>query len=190
MNSIDWKANSLKGRRIIVLGAPGCGKTVFSTKLALITGIPLVHLDDLYWEPNWKRTSQEAFTKKLESLLAKDSWIVDGNYHHRCLDQRIQRAEAIIFLDFPTMVALYGFVSRSIKRFFGDKSSIPQRMVNEKFYLPRWELRPNLLYRVLTFRYIIRPLLLKKLTEVQDKKSIIILRSRKDAHKYLDLIHF
>ena len=33
------------GKRILVIGSPGSGKSTFSRKLAEITGIPLIHLD-------------------------------------------------------------------------------------------------------------------------------------------------
>ncbi|CRH92083.1 topology modulation protein [Chlamydia trachomatis] len=34
-------------KRIIVIGCPGSGKSTFSRKLAVITNLPLVYLDQL-----------------------------------------------------------------------------------------------------------------------------------------------
>ena len=36
-------------KRIIVIGCPGSGKSTLSRKLHKITGIPLFHLDMMYW---------------------------------------------------------------------------------------------------------------------------------------------
>lgn len=37
------------GKRILVIGSPGSGKSTFSRKLAEVTKIPLVHLDKEFW---------------------------------------------------------------------------------------------------------------------------------------------
>lgn len=36
-------------KKIIVIGCPGSGKSTFSKELHKITGIPLFHLDMMYW---------------------------------------------------------------------------------------------------------------------------------------------
>ncbi|MCH5316325.1 MAG: AAA family ATPase [Eubacterium sp.] len=45
--------------KIIVVGCPGAGKSTFSRKLAEKTGIPLYHLDALYWKEDWTHISRE-----------------------------------------------------------------------------------------------------------------------------------
>ena len=37
------------GKRIIILGCCGSGKSVFAKKLNEKTGMPLYHLDNIYW---------------------------------------------------------------------------------------------------------------------------------------------
>lgn len=41
------------GKRIMVIGSPGIGKSTFSRKLSEITGIPLIHLDKEFWNDGW-----------------------------------------------------------------------------------------------------------------------------------------
>ena len=36
-------------KKIAVIGCCGAGKSVFSRKLASVTGLPLYHLDIMYW---------------------------------------------------------------------------------------------------------------------------------------------
>ena len=36
-------------RRILVIGSGGAGKTTLSAAISQATGLPIVHLDSLYW---------------------------------------------------------------------------------------------------------------------------------------------
>jgi len=38
--------------RIMIVGNNGSGKSFLAKKLAVITGLPLVHLDMEFWRPN------------------------------------------------------------------------------------------------------------------------------------------
>jgi adenylate kinase family enzyme len=40
-------------QRVLVLGSSGSGKSTFARKLGEITGLPVVHIDQLFWEPGW-----------------------------------------------------------------------------------------------------------------------------------------
>ncbi len=43
-------SNKLIGKRIIVIGCPGSGKSTFAIRLSNMTGIPLLHLDNIWWK--------------------------------------------------------------------------------------------------------------------------------------------
>ena len=58
-------------RRIMVIGCPGGGKTTFSIALHGITGIPLIHLDRMYWNADRTTVDKQVFRERLaEALLA------------------------------------------------------------------------------------------------------------------------
>jgi adenylate kinase family enzyme len=86
------------GQRIIVVGCPGSGKSVFSRKLHEMTGLPLFHLDNLWWKPDRSHISREEFDRKLEEILQKDRWIIDGDYS-RTYETRFKACDTVIFLD-------------------------------------------------------------------------------------------
>ena len=48
-------------KKVIVIGCPGSGKSTFSKKLNTITGIPLYHLDMIYW--NKDKTKEKSLLK-------------------------------------------------------------------------------------------------------------------------------
>ena len=41
-----------EGEYLSVLGPSGSGKTTFALKLHELTGIPLIHLDQIWWKPD------------------------------------------------------------------------------------------------------------------------------------------
>ena len=48
-------------KRIIVVGSQGSGKTRLSLALGKKLGLPVIHLDVLYWRPGWKPSDKEDF---------------------------------------------------------------------------------------------------------------------------------
>ena len=63
------------GNKIIVLGCSGSGKSTFSRKLAARTGLPLIHLDNIWWRPDQTHITREEFDQKLNEILHDDFWI-------------------------------------------------------------------------------------------------------------------
>ena len=45
------------GRRVLVIGMAGSGKSTFSRALSAKTGLPVIHLDLYQWKPGWVRPS-------------------------------------------------------------------------------------------------------------------------------------
>jgi adenylate kinase family enzyme len=98
-------------RRVLVLGCGGSGKSTFSRNLAKKTELPVIHLDKEFWLPGWKMPDKPIWVKKVSELVARPSWIMDGN-HDSTLDIRIPRADTIIFFDFPVWRCLWGVFKR------------------------------------------------------------------------------
>ncbi len=86
------------GRRVVVTGLAGSGKSTFSLALAAKTGLPVVHLDLYFWKPGWVAPSESEWREKQRGVLAGDAWIADGNYHET-LDLRLERVDTVVFLD-------------------------------------------------------------------------------------------
>ena len=86
-------------KRVLILGCPGAGKSYFSKKLSEKTGLPAVHMDNLYWSKNKVACDRETLIKRLEPVLKEEEWIIDGNYHHT-LELRLERCTDVFFLDF------------------------------------------------------------------------------------------
>ena len=67
-------------KKIIVIGCPGSGKSTFARALHNKTGIPLYHLDMMYWNADKTTVGKRAFLERLSAVLEREAWIIDGNY--------------------------------------------------------------------------------------------------------------
>lgn len=101
-------------RRILIIGAGGAGKSTLAGTLGQKLGIPVYHLDSLFWKPNWTPLPREQWKITVQKLLKKEEWILDGNFGST-LDMRIEAADTIIFLDYSSVRCLYGVVKRRIQ---------------------------------------------------------------------------
>jgi len=88
-------------QRILVIGSPGAGKSTLSHELVARTGLPLFHLDKLFWLSGWIERDQDEGRAELAEVLAGERWIIDGNYGST-LPMRIARADTVVWLDYPT----------------------------------------------------------------------------------------
>jgi adenylate kinase family enzyme len=60
-------------KRVIVIGCPGSGKSTVSRALHNKTGIPLYHLDMMYWNADKTTVSRDIFDARLQEVLEKDA---------------------------------------------------------------------------------------------------------------------
>ena len=94
-----------------MIGCPGSGKSTFSTALHKKTGLPLFHLDMLYWNPDRTTVEKSVFYERLCDVLQQDKWIIDGNYAST-MEQRFRMCDTVIFLDYPVELCLEGVRER------------------------------------------------------------------------------
>ncbi|WFU21079.1 hypothetical protein QA649_23460 [Bradyrhizobium sp. CB1717] len=79
-------------RGIIVVGSQGSGKTSLALKLGRKLGLPVVHLDVLYWRPGWKTSDAASFRTRVAEAIAGDAWVVDGSFSGLAFDLTLARS--------------------------------------------------------------------------------------------------
>ena len=97
--------------KVIIIGCPGSGKSTFGRKLKCITGLPLYHLDMMFWNEDRTTVPKEVFIRRLKETISTSKWIIDGNYAST-MEMRIKECDTVFFLDYPTNVCIDGIESR------------------------------------------------------------------------------
>ena len=158
------------GNRIIVLGCPGSGKSTFARALAARTGLPLIHLDSVWWRADGSHISRDEFDRALSELLAGEKWIIDGDYS-RTYEVRLRAADTVIFLDYPEDVCMAGIVGR---------------LGEERPDMPWTEsaLDPELVAMVKNYARDNRPVLLDLLRRYADRQ-VLVFTDRTRADRWL-----
>jgi adenylate kinase family enzyme len=162
--------------RVMIIGCGGSGKSTLARRLSERTGLPVHHLDRLFWKPGWTETPKAEWAALQESLCRGPRWIIDGNYGGT-LDLRLAACDTVIFLDMPTVTCLLGGIRRFLafrgrtRPDVGD--GCRERLTGEFF---RW---------IFTYRKRRRPGILGRLRALDGKKRVVILSSRHAVRRFL-----
>lgn len=100
----------------LIASASGNGKTTVGRELARRLDVPFVELDALVHGPGWIETPDDELRAKVESILAFDSWVIDGSYHRKLGDLVLRAADVVIWLDLPMRVWLPRLIRRTARR--------------------------------------------------------------------------
>ena len=101
-------------KRVSIIGCPGSGKSTLAKAMHEKIGLPLFHLDMMYWNADKTKVEREVFLARLADAMAGDAWIIDGNYG-ATMEARLAACDTVIFLDYPAEVCLAGVKARSGK---------------------------------------------------------------------------
>ncbi len=111
--------------RIAIVGAPGTGKTTLAKNLGKIYELPILHLDNIHYKDNWVLRDTEERNKIIIEESQKEKWILDGTFIDT-LEERVSKADVVIFLDYPRTTQLKGIFGRRIKHLGKKKFEIPK----------------------------------------------------------------
>ena len=157
-------------KRVAVIGCPGGGKSTFSRALRDRVGLPLYHLDAIYWKEDRTTLPKEEFRAIQRQIIEKDEWIIDGNYGST-VEWRIAACDILFFLDYPAEVCLAGVRARRGQK----RSDMPwvEEGDDEEF-----------LDFIRAFESESRPRILELMEKYPDK-TVVTFRSREEAERYL-----
>ena len=159
-------------KRVIVIGCPGSGKTIFAEKLNKITGLPLHYLDAIWHKPDKTHIPREEFDQRILEILATDEWIIDGEYG-RTVEMRLKECDTVFLFDLPAEVCLQG---------------VTNRLGKKRYEIP-WiekELDPEFEAYIKGFANDSLPRLYELIEKYGTEKRVIIFKSRKEADDFLN----
>lgn len=103
--------------RVVVVGAPGCGKTTVARAVSRALELPHTELDSLWWDPEWTEVGAEVFSERARVVVAAERWVVDGNYFSQGGAEVIwPAADTIVWIDLPRHIAVPRVLRRSVRR--------------------------------------------------------------------------
>jgi len=103
-------------RVVILATASGCGKTTVGRALASALDVPFVELDAIHWQAGWRELDAAELRRRVEPLVARAAWVVDGSYRGKLGDLVLERADTIVWLDLPRRIWLRRLVVRTLRR--------------------------------------------------------------------------
>lgn len=158
-------------KKIMIIGNSGSGKSTLARKLSEKTGLPLYHIDMMYWTDKGVPVTRQWFLEKHNDVVGQEKWIIDGNFAGT-MEIRMAACDTIIFLDYPTDVCLDG-----VRRRIGTKRpDIPWIETRED---------PVFMEYVSTYNEKVRPNVIEMIKKYQDKE-LIVLHSREEANLFID----
>lgn len=112
-------------RRVLIIGPCGSGKSTLARELAPRMGLPLVHMDQLGWQAGWVETEKAELNARLADAVAQDQWLIEGNYGST-LAPRLERADTVIYLDFPIRLCLWRLARRILTHRGRSRPDMPE----------------------------------------------------------------
>jgi len=104
-------------KRVVILGPGASGKSTLARELGEVTGLPVIELDKVFWQPGLAATPRDAWVEVQRSLVEKDAWIMDGDLgSYDAVEVRLRAADTVIFLDFTLARCAWRALRRSRER--------------------------------------------------------------------------
>ena len=161
----------------MIIGCGGAGKSTLARKLGEKTGLPVVHLDQIWWAPgHWQHIEKPEFDEKLAGELKKPRWILDGNFN-RTIEARLEACDTVIYLDYPRLVCIKNWLGRVLKNWGHHRPDMTEgctEWIDPEFVKWIWNFNKNNRSRYYD------------LLNHAEGKTVIILKSRRQTRKFLE----
>ena len=120
----------MKIKKIAVVGISASGKSVFGRELEEHTGLPLFHMDNLFWRGKWESIPESEYLKEEQKLICKDKWIIEG-YVDEKMSGRLELADLVIYLDYPGILCFSRVIWRWLKHRRVSRPELPKEALEE-----------------------------------------------------------
>ncbi|MGI9054527.1 MAG: DNA topology modulation protein [Pyrinomonadaceae bacterium] len=162
-------------KKVLIIGSSGAGKSTLARRLSEKTGLKIIHLDKIYWKPNWTEPEKDEWKRTLEKVIQNEEWIMDGNFSGT-LDLRLPACDTVIFLETPPAVCIYRVLKRVAFSYNKTRSDMADGCP-EKF---DWEF----LKWIWDFENRSKWKMEKLLEQFKNEKTIIRLKSKREVEDF------
>lgn len=143
---------------------------MLARKLGRQLGLPVTHLDVLFWKPGWVEPDRDEWEALNRELVQGERWILDGNYGGT-MEIRLAAADTIVLLDPPPLLCIW----RVLRRRRRDEPVSARRLLEFLAYI--WRYRRTRL-----------PAVEERIARHGAGKQVHVLRTRRDVRQFLALV--
>jgi adenylate kinase family enzyme len=105
---------AVRPRRVLVAGTSGSGKTTLARRVEVGWGLPRFELDALHHGAGW--VPRPSFVADVQAFAAGDRWVTEWQYTGQLGDILQGRADCVLWLDHPPVLAMRQLVARTVRR--------------------------------------------------------------------------
>ena len=102
--------------KIAILGYAGSGKTYLADYISAKKNTPVLHLDEIKWDKEWKPIDDAAVLPQVSDFMTNNDWIIDGFYDYLYYSERLESADLIILLLLPRLTCFFRTLRRTKQR--------------------------------------------------------------------------
>jgi adenylate kinase family enzyme len=103
--------------RVLIFGRGGSGKSTLAAKLGEITGLPVIELDKIFWQPGLQAMPRDMWVTTQTRITDNAVWIMDGDLgRYDSVEVRLAAADTIIVLDFSLLRCAWRAIRRGRER--------------------------------------------------------------------------
>lgn len=167
--------------KIMVIGYSSSGKSTFSKRLSRCYNTPILHIDRIFFAPNWVERDKKLVEQEIREFMKQDNWIIDGLYR-KMATERFEIADKIFIFDFNRFKCLYGAITRRIKFHNQNRDSIAEGCKERLNFSFIW-------WILFSGRKKNSKELLKSIKN-NYKDKVIVFKNRKQTNQYLRSIGY
>jgi len=164
-------------KRVMIVGPSGAGKSTLARQLGEILGLPVVHLDKLYWQPGWVEPPEEEFRARVLEAMRGETWVIDGNYFARGAgEERFAACDTVVHLDFPRRICLWRVFWRIVRTYGRVRPDLGEgcpEQFDREFIRWVWDTPKR------------RPAMLAAIAPLRATKRVVDLRNRGEVARFL-----
>jgi adenylate kinase family enzyme len=166
-------------RRVLVAGVSGSGKTTLAGRIGALLDVPHTEVDGLFHGPGWTRRPE--FEADVDAFSALDSWVTEWQYSS-VLDLLAERADTLVWIDWPYPVVLSRVVRRTVRRsvrheelWNGNYEAPLRTFFTDPDHVVRWSIKTRKKYRGLV----------PAAAAAYPHLTVVRLRRRRDVDRWL-----
>lgn len=168
-----------RSERVMVIGCSGGGKTTLALRIARRHGLEYQSIDrDVRWLPGWQERDRREQRAIIARLVARDRWVMDGS-GSSTFDLRVPRADLIVWVRVPRLVALLGLARRVASNYgrvrVAMASGCPEPIPDRAFLSYIWN-----------FETRSAPAITRQIDTYGPAVPVVLLRSRRACERLLE----